>query len=69
MVSSPRSINLRSVLLTSSLSGIVDIVSSIYEGFSNMPRLYGSKVRKRGEVKDFSSGVNEGAKVRDSFSS
>lgn len=42
--------------------GIVDIVSSIYEGFSNMPRLYGSKVRKRGEVKDFSSGVNEGAK-------
>ncbi len=35
----------------------------MHEGFQNLPTLYGSQVRRGGEVHDFESGVKEGAKV------
>lgn len=37
-------------------------LTSLSEGFTNLPTLYGSKIRKRKEVKDFTSGMEEGAK-------
>ncbi|KAJ7700822.1 glycosyltransferase family 1 protein [Mycena rosella] len=42
--------------------GVMDIVSSVHEGFYNTPKLYGSKVRKAGKVTDFTSGLKEGGK-------
>ncbi|KAJ3732112.1 glycosyltransferase family 1 protein [Lentinula guzmanii] len=42
--------------------GVMKIVSSIHEGFHNMPKLYGSDVRQPGKVTDFSSGVKEAGK-------
>ncbi|KAF7294590.1 Glycosyltransferase family 1 protein [Mycena indigotica] len=42
--------------------GVFSIVASIHEGIYNMPRLYGSKVRKAGKVTDFASGIKEGGK-------
>jgi len=42
--------------------GVMDIVSSVHEGFYNTPKLYGSKVRKTGKVTDFTSGLKEGGK-------
>ncbi|KAJ7684426.1 glycosyltransferase family 1 protein [Mycena polygramma] len=42
--------------------GVMDIVSSVHEGFYNTPKLYGSKVRKTGKVTDFASGLKEGGK-------
>jgi len=45
-------------------SGVMDIVTSVHEGFHNAPRLYGSNVCKSGKVTDFKSGVKEAGKVR-----
>ncbi|KAL7410756.1 hypothetical protein BDY24DRAFT_398395 [Mrakia frigida] len=42
--------------------GVLNIIGSIHEGFANLPKAYGSQVRKAGKVTDFSSGVKEGAK-------
>ncbi|KAJ6546815.1 glycosyltransferase family 1 protein [Mycena capillaripes] len=42
--------------------GVMDIVTSVHEGFYNTPKLYGSKVRKTGKVTDFASGLKEGGK-------
>ncbi|KAF7298465.1 Glycosyltransferase family 1 protein [Mycena kentingensis (nom. inval.)] len=42
--------------------GVMNIVASVQEGIYNMPRLYGSTIRKPGKVKDFSSGIKEGGK-------
>ncbi|KAJ7778801.1 UDP-Glycosyltransferase/glycogen phosphorylase [Mycena maculata] len=42
--------------------GVMDIVSSVREGFYNTPKLYGSKVRKTGKVTSFASGLKEGGK-------
>ncbi|CAE6429532.1 unnamed protein product [Rhizoctonia solani] len=42
--------------------GVMNIIGSVSEGFHNVPRIYGSDVRERGPVSDFSSGVTEGAK-------
>ncbi|KAJ7063648.1 glycosyltransferase family 1 protein [Mycena amicta] len=42
--------------------GVLTIVASVHEGIYNMPRLYGSKVRKAGKVTDFASGIKEGGK-------
>ncbi|KAJ3889776.1 glycosyltransferase family 1 protein [Lentinula edodes] len=42
--------------------GVMKIVSSIHEGFHNMPKLYGSDVRQPGKVTDLSSGVKEAGK-------
>nr|GAT54436.1 glycosyltransferase family 1 protein [Mycena chlorophos] len=42
--------------------GVIDIVVSLHEGIYNMPKLYGSKVRKAGKVTDFASGIKEGGK-------
>ncbi|KAG7086366.1 hypothetical protein E1B28_002326 [Marasmius oreades] len=42
--------------------GVMKIVSSIHEGFQNLPELYGSEVRQPGQVKDFSSGLREAGK-------
>jgi hypothetical protein len=44
-------------------SGIMDIMTSVHEGFHNAPRLYGSNVCKSGKVTDFKSGVKEAGKV------
>lgn len=43
--------------------GILGIVGDVQEGFQNMPLLYGSKVRQRGPVTNFKSGLIEGGKV------
>lgn len=43
--------------------GVWKIVTSVQEGFHNMPKMYGSEVREPGKVKDFKSGVIEGGKV------
>lgn len=45
------------------------IVTSIHEGFQNVPRLYGSDIRKSGKVTDLASGVREAGKVSWSFCS
>ncbi|CAE6514541.1 unnamed protein product [Rhizoctonia solani] len=42
--------------------GVMNIIGSVSEGFHNVPRIYGSEVRERGPVNDFSSGITEGAK-------
>ncbi|KII89415.1 glycosyltransferase family 1 protein [Plicaturopsis crispa FD-325 SS-3] len=42
--------------------GVMEIVISIHDGFRNVPKLYGSKVRQPGKVTDFSSGVKEAGK-------
>lgn len=42
----------------------MNIVSSVHEGFQNVPKLYGSDVREPGKVTNFSSGVREAGKVR-----
>ncbi|KAG8889576.1 hypothetical protein FRB99_003972, partial [Tulasnella sp. 403] len=42
--------------------GCAKIVGSVYEGFHNMPKLYGSEVREVGPVRDFRSGLREGGK-------
>ncbi|CAE6434488.1 unnamed protein product [Rhizoctonia solani] len=42
--------------------GIMNIIGSVSDGFHNVPRIYGSEVRERGPVNDFSSGITEGAK-------
>ncbi|CAK5279180.1 unnamed protein product [Mycena citricolor] len=42
--------------------GVIDIVSSIHQGVANVPKLYGSKVRKAGKVGNFADGVKEGGK-------
>lgn len=42
--------------------GVIQIIGAIHEGFHHLPKSYGSKVRKVGKIKDFSSGVREGAK-------
>ncbi|KAJ4479995.1 glycosyltransferase family 1 protein [Lentinula aciculospora] len=42
--------------------GVMKIVSSVHEGFHNMPKLYGSDVRQPGKVTDFSTGVKEAGK-------
>lgn len=43
--------------------GVMEIVSSVHEGFYNAPKLYGSAVRKPGKVTDFTSGLREAGKV------
>ncbi len=43
--------------------GVIEIVGALQEGFHSLPKAYGSKVRQTGKVKDFSSGIQEGAKV------
>lgn len=35
----------------------------MHEGLHNTPKLYGSRVRDKGKVTDFESGVKEGGKV------
>ncbi|TFK45549.1 glycosyltransferase family 1 protein [Heliocybe sulcata] len=42
--------------------GIVDIIASVHEGFSNAPKLYGSEVRQSDRVTGFKSGVKEAGK-------
>ncbi|EPQ50594.1 UDP-Glycosyltransferase/glycogen phosphorylase [Gloeophyllum trabeum ATCC 11539] len=42
--------------------GIADILFSVQEGFSNLPKLYGSEVRAPGKVTNFKSGLKEGGK-------
>ncbi|CAE6434741.1 unnamed protein product [Rhizoctonia solani] len=42
--------------------GVMNIIGSVSEGFHNVPRLYGSDVRERGNVNNLSSGITEGAK-------
>ncbi|KAF8061758.1 UDP-Glycosyltransferase/glycogen phosphorylase [Lyophyllum atratum] len=42
--------------------GVMDIVASLHEGLYNVPKLYGSNVRKPGKVTDFASGVKEAGK-------
>ncbi|KAG8896572.1 hypothetical protein FRB99_008829 [Tulasnella sp. 403] len=42
--------------------GCAKIFESAYEGFRNMPKLYGSDVREVGPVRDFRSGLREGGK-------
>ncbi|KAJ7221581.1 glycosyltransferase family 1 protein [Mycena pura] len=42
--------------------GVMDIVASVHEGIYNVPKLYGSNVRKTGKVTDFASGLKEGGK-------
>jgi hypothetical protein len=44
--------------------GVIEIVGALQEGFHSLPKAYGSKVRQTGKVKDLSSGIQEGAKVR-----
>lgn len=43
--------------------GVWNIVTSVQEGFANVPKLYGSNVREPGKITDFSSGVKEAGKV------
>lgn len=50
-------------LLLISHPGVMDIVTSVQEGFHNAPKLYGSEVRRAGRVTDFTSGVKEAGKV------
>jgi hypothetical protein len=45
-----------------SYSGMLDIVTSIWEGFENVPRLMGGGVRPHGKVTDFGSGMKEAGK-------
>lgn len=61
MVSSP----VKGIIHTTTAipKGVMRIVSNIHEGFYNMPKLYGSDVRKQGKVTDLSSGIREGGKV------
>ncbi|QRW26844.1 glycosyltransferase family 1 protein [Rhizoctonia solani] len=42
--------------------GIMNIIGSVSDGFHNVPRIYGSEIRERGPITDFSSGITEGAK-------
>ncbi|KAF8589708.1 glycosyltransferase family 1 protein [Ramaria rubella] len=42
---------------------IMNIITSVHEGFHNAPRLYGSQVREQEQVTDFSSGVKAGGKA------
>ncbi|TRM59795.1 glycosyltransferase family 1 protein [Schizophyllum amplum] len=42
--------------------GVYKIVIGVHEGFANLPKLYGSQVRKPKQVKGFMSGVKEGGK-------
>ncbi|KAJ1310549.1 hypothetical protein OPQ81_007279 [Rhizoctonia solani] len=42
--------------------GVVNIIGGVSEGFHNVPRMYGSEVRERGPVSNFTSGITEGAK-------
>ncbi|KAG9011899.1 hypothetical protein FRB94_007335, partial [Tulasnella sp. JGI-2019a] len=42
--------------------GAVNVLAAWTEGFSNVPKLYGSDVRPRGKVTDLKSGAVEGAK-------
>lgn len=44
--------------------GILKMITSVHEGFHNVPRLYGSDVREHERVSDFSSGVKAGGRVR-----
>ena len=39
------------------------MVTSIHEGLENVPKMYGSKIRQQGLVKDWKSGAVEGGKV------
>ena len=48
-------------------SGVMNIVSSVHEGFHNAPKLYGSDVREPGKVTDFGSGLKEAGKVDDQY--
>lgn len=41
----------------------------MHEGLHNAPKLYGSEVRERSTVTDFSSGLKEAGKVRIAFNS
>ena len=43
--------------------GIYKIVIGTHEGFVNLPTLYGSEVRKSGQVKGIASGIKEAGKV------
>jgi sterol 3beta-glucosyltransferase len=47
---------------------VIEIVGALHEGFYSLPKVYGSKVRQTGKVKDFSSGIQEGAKVTPAYS-
>jgi sterol 3beta-glucosyltransferase len=49
------------VLITQ--TGVMDIVSSVHEGFYNAPKLYGSDVREHSKVTNFTSGMKEAGKV------
>jgi len=40
----------------------MNLVSSVHEGFYNIPKLYGSEVREQGKVTDFGSGMKEAGK-------
>jgi sterol 3beta-glucosyltransferase len=44
--------------------GIFGIISNVYDGFQNVPKMYGSEVREPGKVKGFKSGLEEAGKVR-----
>jgi hypothetical protein len=40
----------------------MNIVSSVHEGFHNVPKLYGSEVREPAKVTSFGSGMKEAGK-------
>jgi hypothetical protein len=48
--------------MTSIPQGMLDLVVGLHEGFESVPRLLGSRVRERGPVENFGTGVIEGGK-------
>lgn len=42
--------------------GVFEIVTSLHDGFANMPKLWGSEVRKPGKIDNFADGLKEGGK-------
>ncbi|KAK0458621.1 glycosyltransferase family 1 protein [Desarmillaria tabescens] len=42
--------------------GMMKILTNVHDGLHNMPKLYGSKVRKPGKVTNFKSGLKEAGK-------
>jgi hypothetical protein len=52
------------MLVVTYFLGIINIVTSVHEGFYNVPKLYGSEVREQGKITDFGSGMKEAGKAR-----
>lgn len=48
--------------MTAVPQGMLDLIVALHEGFDALPKRMGSRVRQRGEVKDFGTGVIEGGK-------